>query len=65
MTPFVEALIVAVVRTGDSVLDVACGTGFATRAAAEATGRCGTVHGIDLNPAMILTAQSLSAADDY
>lgn len=36
MAPFVAALVERSVSTGDRVLDVACGTGFAARAAAEA-----------------------------
>ena len=35
MKPFIAALIAAVVRPGQRVLDVACGTGFATRAASS------------------------------
>ena len=50
MAPFVRALVKTAVRPGDAVLDVACGTGFATRAAAEATGSAGSVVGTDINP---------------
>lgn len=64
MAPFVEALISAVVRPGDAVLDVACGTGFATRAAARATGPSGLVVGADLNPAMIGMARTVSAGNE-
>lgn len=39
MTPFVELLVERTVAPGRSVLDVACGTGFATRAAALVAGR--------------------------
>ena len=38
MAPFVEALVTRTVSAGSSVLDVACGTGFATRAAAAVAG---------------------------
>jgi SAM-dependent methyltransferase len=46
MAPFVERLVDSAVGDGD-VLDVACGTGFATRAARAETG--GRVAGLDLN----------------
>jgi SAM-dependent methyltransferase len=49
------------VRRGDRVLDVACGTGVVTRAAAEHVGAEGTVTGLDINPAMLAVAQSRSA----
>jgi SAM-dependent methyltransferase len=44
---------------GESVLDVACGTGLVTRAAAARAGSSGRVVGVDLNPAMIGVARSL------
>ena len=47
MAPFVDALVAAVVRFGDAVLDIACGTGFATRAAATAAGPGARVDGVD------------------
>jgi len=37
--PFVELLVERTLAPGRSVLDVACGTGFATRAAALVAGR--------------------------
>ena len=60
MQPFVEALIAQAVRNGDAVLDVACGTGFATRAASEKVGSKGRVVGTDLNPHMLATARSVA-----
>lgn len=55
MAPFVTALVEACVRPGDTVLDVACGTGFAARAAADAGAR---VTAVDVNPAMIAHAET-------
>jgi ubiquinone/menaquinone biosynthesis C-methylase UbiE len=46
---------------GERVLDVACGTGVVTRAAAKRVGPAGRVIGIDLNPGMIEVARSLPA----
>jgi|SRR6185437_14143652 len=47
--------------TGDRVLDVACGTGVVTRAAAIRVGPAGRVVGVDLNSGMIAVARSLPA----
>jgi ubiquinone/menaquinone biosynthesis C-methylase UbiE len=46
---------------GERVLDVACGTGVVTRAAAKRAGPAGHVVGVDLNPGMIEVARSLPA----
>jgi len=53
MAPFVEALVAATVWPGHAVLDVACGTGFATRAAATVAGTGARVEGSDLNRSML------------
>lgn len=59
MAPFVEAVIQrAGVSPGDSVLDVACGTGLVTRRAAEVAGATGLVAGLDVNPGMLAKARS-------
>jgi ubiquinone/menaquinone biosynthesis C-methylase UbiE len=44
------------VTAGQSVLDVACGTGIVARTAATRVGHQGRVVGVDLNPAMLTVA---------
>ena len=44
------------VRPGQSVLDVACGSGVVARAARDVVGPGGRVVGVDLNPAMLEVA---------
>jgi ubiquinone/menaquinone biosynthesis C-methylase UbiE len=63
MVPVSEALVSAVVEQGDVVLDVACGTGIATRLAAAAVGSSGRVVGSDLNQEMIGYSRQVSAVD--
>ncbi len=46
-------------KPGDSVLDVACGTGVVTRLAAEAVGPSGSVAGLDVDPGYLEVARSL------
>ena len=60
MAPFVTALLdEARLAPGDRVLDLACGTGFAARAAATRVGDGGTVVGVDVNAAMVTQARSV------
>ena len=47
------------VAPGQAVLDVACGTGIAARAAADRMGGQGKVVGLDLNEAMLAVARRL------
>jgi len=47
------------VGAGQSVLDVACGTGVLARTAAERVGRTGRVVGLDLNDGMLTVARRL------
>ena len=48
--------------SGERVLDVACGTGIVTRRASELVGPEGFVAGLDVNPAMLAVARSVSPA---
>jgi SAM-dependent methyltransferase len=50
---------VAAPQPGERVLDVACGTGAAARAAASRVGPDGRVIGLDLNPAMLAMARAI------
>jgi SAM-dependent methyltransferase len=52
MAPFVAAL-ASHVGEGESVLDLACGTGYLTFAAADRAGASGRVVGADVNQAML------------
>jgi SAM-dependent methyltransferase len=49
-------------RSGERVLDVACGTGVVARLAAQRVGPTGTVVGLDLNPGMLAVATGVPAA---
>ena len=63
--PFAEALVQLVApRRGESVLDLGCGTGAATRPAAAAVGSTGRVIGLDLNVGMLEVARASSASGD-
>ena len=54
MDPWVRRLVdVAMLQPDEQVLDVACGTGFVARFAAQRVGMKGRVVGLDLNPSMI------------
>ena len=55
----------AELREGQRVLDVACGTGIAARAAAERVGGAGSVVGLDLNPAMLEVAARIRDDIDW
>jgi ubiquinone/menaquinone biosynthesis C-methylase UbiE len=63
MASITESLVSSVVDPGDVVLDVACGTGIATRLAAAAVGPSGRVVGADLNLGMIRYGRQVSAAE--
>src|SRR5688500_1218869 len=53
----------AALRSGERLLDVACGTGVVTRLAAERVGRSGRVAGVDANAGMLAVARSVTSAD--
>jgi ubiquinone/menaquinone biosynthesis C-methylase UbiE len=64
MEPWVHSLVdVAALQTAEHVLDVACGTGFVARLAAERVGVKGRMVGIDLNASMIQAARAASGRD--
>lgn len=61
--PVSRALLDAVaLQLGERVVDIACGSGVLTRAAAERVGPTGTVVGVDLSPDMIDVARDTPAA---
>ncbi len=60
-----QVLELASVTAGSSVLDVACGTGVAARAAVEAVGREGEVVGLDLNEEMLAMAARVCPQVDW
>lgn len=56
-----ELLRTAALRPSTRVLDVACGTGVVTRAAAQHVGPTGVVTGVDIAPDMIAVAKTVPA----
>lgn len=53
-----DLIVIADLRPGERVLDVACGTGVVTRLAAERVGVAGSVTGLDINSGMLSVARS-------
>lgn len=53
------------VQAGDRVLDVACGTGALTFAAAKIAGPAGSVVGLDANPEMLAVARRKSVQIEW
>jgi ubiquinone/menaquinone biosynthesis C-methylase UbiE len=64
MEPWVRRLIdVAALQPAEHVLDIACGTGFVARLAAQCVGAEGRVVGLDLNASMIEAARTVAGQD--
>jgi ubiquinone/menaquinone biosynthesis C-methylase UbiE len=62
--PLADDLIAAAaLDRGERVLDVACGTGYVTRKAAELVGTDGVVAGLDVNPGMLSVAREATSDD--
>jgi len=59
-----QGLDAAALRPGESLLDVACGTGVVGRLAARRLSPAGRIAGLDIDPAMIKTARSLAQPDE-
>lgn len=53
-----DMLTLAQLRSGESVLDLACGTGVVSIAAAQAVGPTGSVVGVDIADAMVAAADA-------
>jgi ubiquinone/menaquinone biosynthesis C-methylase UbiE len=64
--PFAEQLVARVGPThGDSVIDVACGTGIVARVARERLGPGARIVGVDVVPAMLAVAASVDPTIDW
>jgi ubiquinone/menaquinone biosynthesis C-methylase UbiE len=64
--PWVGPLLDAVeLRSGDHLLDLACGTGIVGRVARERVGPAGSVVGVDLNPQMLAAARRIDPAINW
>src|SRR5262245_55652817 len=64
--PFAEQLVARVVlNQGDSVIDVACGTGIVARVARERLGPDARIVGVDVAPAMLAVARRVDPTIDW
>jgi ubiquinone/menaquinone biosynthesis C-methylase UbiE len=64
--PFAEQLIARVApNRGDSVIDIACGTGIVARVARERLGPDARIVGVDVAPAMLAVARSVDQSIDW
>ncbi len=59
-----ELLMMAQLREGEKVLDIACGTGLISFPAAEAVGKTGFVFGTDISDKMVETATAIASKQD-
>jgi ubiquinone/menaquinone biosynthesis C-methylase UbiE len=50
-------------RSGEHVVDIACGTGIVARLVAERVGAAGSIAGVDINPGMLAVAHRAAPAD--
>lgn len=55
----------AALKSGEAVLDIACGTGLVTFPAAQQVGKNGVVHGTDISEGMIESARQIAAAQGF
>jgi ubiquinone/menaquinone biosynthesis C-methylase UbiE len=64
--PFAEQLLARVgLSRGDSVIDVACGTGIVARLARERLGPDARIVGVDVAPAMLAVARTVDPTIDW
>src|SRR5215471_7472362 len=64
--PFAEQLVARVAPSrGDSVIDVACGTGIVARVARERLGPDARIVGVDVAPAMLAVATGVDQTIDW
>jgi ubiquinone/menaquinone biosynthesis C-methylase UbiE len=64
--PFAEELVTRVAPSrGDSVIDVACGTGIVARVARERLGPEARIVGVDVAPAMLAVARRVAPTIDW
>jgi len=64
--PFAEQLVERVaLKRGDSVIDVACGTGIVARVARERLGPEARIVGVDVAPAMLAVARAVDPTMDW
>jgi SAM-dependent methyltransferase len=64
--PWAAPLIAAAgVKTGERVLDIACGTGVVTRCVARITGSDAPPVGLDISPGMLQVARSLESGIEW
>jgi ubiquinone/menaquinone biosynthesis C-methylase UbiE len=64
--PFAEELVARLRPTpGDSLIDVACGTGIAARVARERLGPGARIVGVDVAPAMLAVARNVDSTIDW